>query len=307
LSLLGAALWAQAPAVKPAAPAAAPVASPAAAADPVVLTVNGEKWTKSQFERILQTLPANVQSQAATPEGKRQIADRLAEMQILATEARRLGVQSQPAIAAQLKMQEQSVLASALYTQLAASHKLTDAEAKAEYETRKGEFETAKTRHILIRFQGSRVPVKEGGKELTDAEALAKAQALRARIVKGEDFAAIAKAESDDTGSGKDGGDLGENPRGRFVPEFDTAAFSLPINQVSEPVKTAFGYHLIQVTARGTVPLEQVRPDLEHEQQAAYADEQIKALKVKAGLKLDDAYFGPVAPARPEPGTPKAK
>jgi len=80
-----------------------------------------------------------------------------------------------------------------------------------------------------------------------DAEALALANELRSRILAGEDFAALAAAYSDDTGSGANGGDLGWFGKGRMVAPFEEAAFSLPIGQVSEPVKTDFGYHLIEV------------------------------------------------------------
>jgi parvulin-like peptidyl-prolyl isomerase len=80
-----------------------------------------------------------------------------------------------------------------------------------------------------------------------DAEALALANELRNRILAGEDFAALAGAYSDDTGSGANGGDLGWFGKGRMVAPFEEAAFSLPVGEVSEPVKTDFGYHLIEV------------------------------------------------------------
>jgi len=252
--MLGASLWAQGPG------AAAPPAP--AAADPIVFSVSGETMTRTQFERLLANLPANVRGQASTPEGKRQLAERLAEMKILAQEARRIGLPAKPEIAAQLKLQEENFLASALFQQLMASAKPSEADLKAAYEAHKSDYEQAKARHILIRFTGSRVPVRKDQKELTEAEALAKATALRARIVKGEDFAAIAKAESDDTGSGASGGDLGEVTRGRTIPEFENAIFTLPLNQVSEPLKTQFGYHLIQVQERGTIPFDKVKADL---------------------------------------------
>lgn len=74
---------------------------------------------------------------------------------------------------------------------------------------------------------------------------------IRADIAAGKlDFATAAKQYSDDTGSGARGGDLGSFDRNRMVPEFTNAAFSLPIGQVSEPVRTQFGFHVIEVTAR---------------------------------------------------------
>ena len=83
-----------------------------------------------------------------------------------------------------------------------------------------------------------------------DAEALAFALSLRQRIIDGEDFADLALRYSEDPGSGAEGGDLGWAGRGRYVPEFDEVAFSLEIGEIGEPVKTTFGYHIIEVTER---------------------------------------------------------
>lgn len=80
-----------------------------------------------------------------------------------------------------------------------------------------------------------------------DAQTLALAQELRTRILAGEDFAKLAEQYSDDTGSAAKGGDLGWFAKGAMVKAFEDAAFSLPLNQVSEPVKSDFGYHLIEV------------------------------------------------------------
>ena len=83
------------------------------------------------------------------------------------------------------------------------------------------------------------------------AAALEKITALRREITSGaKTFADVAKAESADSGSGAQGGSLGRGVRGRFVPEFEAAAFALRPGAVSEPVLTPFGYHLIQVDER---------------------------------------------------------
>ncbi|MGC8837598.1 MAG: peptidylprolyl isomerase [Anaerolineae bacterium] len=70
------------------------------------------------------------------------------------------------------------------------------------------------------------------------------------RLKAGDDFAAVAKEFSQDTSTKDQGGDLGWFPRGRMVPEFEEAAFSLPVGEVSEPVKTQYGYHIIKVEER---------------------------------------------------------
>lgn len=83
----------------------------------------------------------------------------------------------------------------------------------------------------------------------------AAAKQVEERLAKGEDFAAVAKEMSTDTGSAQKGGDLGWFGKGVMVPEFETAAFSLKVGEISQPVQSQFGFHVIQVLARENVPL----------------------------------------------------
>ena len=126
--------------------------------------------------------------------------------------------------------------------------------------------EQVHARHILLRIdepvptpaplaegatpEPTTAPLAEGAPtpELRDeASALALAEELRQRLVDGEDFATLAEEYSDDTGSAVNGGDLGWFGRGMMVPPFDEAVFSLEPGETSEPVRTDFGYHIIQV------------------------------------------------------------
>ncbi len=77
----------------------------------------------------------------------------------------------------------------------------------------------------------------------------AECQALKDQIAGGADFAALAKAHSQ-CPSGQQGGELGSFGPGQMVPAFDKVVFSAPINEVQGPVKTQFGYHLLEVTSR---------------------------------------------------------
>lgn len=72
---------------------------------------------------------------------------------------------------------------------------------------------------------------------------------LKQKIESGEDFAALAEKHSS-CPSGRNGGELGTFGRGQMVPEFDQVVFSAPLNEVQGPVKTQFGYHLLEVTQR---------------------------------------------------------
>ncbi len=91
--------------------------------------------------------------------------------------------------------------------------------------------EQVQARHILVKTYDDALKVQE-------------------RLNKGEDFAKLAQELSEDTGSKEDGGNLGWFARGTMIKEFEDAAFALQPNQISQPVTTTFGVHLIQVTAR---------------------------------------------------------
>jgi len=89
--------------------------------------------------------------------------------------------------------------------------------------------------------------------ELDDDETVRQKLArLRDRIQKGEDFAGIASTSSEDPGSAPDGGDLGWSGPGTFVPEFDKAIADLKVNEISEPFKTRYGWHIVQMLGTRT-------------------------------------------------------
>ncbi len=85
-----------------------------------------------------------------------------------------------------------------------------------------------------------------------DATVREKLVKLRERILKGEDFAGIASTASEDPGSAPDGGDLGWSGPGTFVPEFDKSIADLKVNEISEPFKTRYGWHIVQMLGTRT-------------------------------------------------------
>ena len=141
-------------------------------------------------------------------------------------------------------------------------------------------------------MKGSRVPLRDGHKELTDEEALAKANEVRAKILAGAKFEDVAKIESDDTGSGENGGDLGTFGQGQMVPEFDAVVFKAPIGQVTEPIKTDYGYHLILVEERKSKPFEEAKDEIEQKIRPEMGQKAIDALKAKTTVVYDEGYFG---------------
>jgi peptidyl-prolyl cis-trans isomerase C len=266
--------------------------SPAtAAADPVVLTIGTEKITQSQFEQILGTLPEQQRGAAQSPQGRRQIAEQLAELKVLAQAARAQKLDQSPAVRIKLTLSADQVLAGTMFQTLSTST-ADDAALRTYYNAHKADWEQVKARHILIRMQGSRAPVRPGGTDLTDEEAQAKIKDLHAKLVAGANFGDLAKAESDDVGSGDQGGDLGEFGHGAMVKEFEDAAFSQPVGQVGEPVKSAFGYHLILVDARTTKSFDDVKTQVAGKIGPEQAQKGLEDLKKKNPPVLDETYFG---------------
>ncbi|MEO8098854.1 MAG: peptidylprolyl isomerase [Acidobacteriota bacterium] len=263
----------------------------APAADPVVMTVGTEKITRSMFEQIIGTLNEQQKAALQTPEARRSLAEQIAELKLMAQESRRQKLDQQPAVQMKIVLQAEQVLANAVYQELLKASP-DEAALRAFYKEHEKEWIEAKGRHILVRFEGSRVPVREGQKELNDAEALAKVKDLRAKIVAGASFAETAKKESDDQGSGENGGELGSFGPGQMVEEFDQVAFDIPLGQVSEPIKTAFGYHLILIDSRGAKSFDEVRGTIEEQVKPEMGQKAIEGLKNRTPVIYDEGYFG---------------
>jgi peptidyl-prolyl cis-trans isomerase D len=122
--------------------------------------------------------------------------------------------------------------------------RVSDDEVRAYYDTHKKLFDRPGTAKVSVIIVPRTVTA-------TDSAAVrAHALALRARILGGEKFTDIARAESADSVSAANGGSLGNGPKGRFVAPFETAAYALKTGEISQPVLTQFGYHLIKVDAR---------------------------------------------------------
>lgn len=289
-------LFAQVPATpRPTAPAPAP-AAPATLSDPnkVILTVGEQKITEAQFEEIINSLPAQYQQAARGPQ-KRAFLEQIIQVKLLAQAAEQKKMDQEATMKAVLAFQRENTLAAAMFQELQKNVKVGDAEVQKYYDDHKNDFEILKAKHILIRVKGAPMQARAGKPELTDEEALAKAQDIRKRLLAGEDFATIAKAESDDAGSGAQGGELGEFKKGMMVPPFEKAAFEAKVNEVSEPVKTPFGYHLIVVESHTTKTLADAKPEIEKKLRPDMAHAEIDAMRKNANVVIDDSFFGPAA------------
>jgi parvulin-like peptidyl-prolyl isomerase len=266
--------------------------------------VGNQSMTRAQFEVLLSALAENGRP-AATPAQKRQVAEQYAELETMAQEARKRKLDESAETKQMMSIQSDSFLANSLAKHISDDTHFTELDLRSYYDSNKGEFEEAQGSHILIRFKGSTVPLKPNEKDLTPEEALAKAEDLRKKIVDGADFATLAKAESDDAGSAAKGGALGTFKHGQMVGPFDQAAFSLPVGQVSEPVKTQFGYHIIKVTSRTSKTFDEAKPQIEKDLKPKMAKESLEQIKAHTAVTLNDAYFGKETPKEgPPPGPP---
>ncbi|SOD04168.1 peptidyl-prolyl cis-trans isomerase D [bacterium JGI 053] len=175
------------------------------------------------------------------------------------------------------------------------SVQVSDAEIRDWFGEHKDEFKRPRTARFTVAY----LPTASGERER--AAVLAHAQELRAQLAAGGDFAAAARAESSDTGSARQGGNLGTVRRGQMVAAFDSAIWALPVNEISQPVLTQFGYHLLQVTARGgdtavvrhiLLPIK--KSDAELETIDARSDSLEKIAQSSAGLEAGARSVGAV-------------
>lgn len=171
---------------------------------------------------------------------------------------------------------------------------LRDEEVTAYYRAHQSEFERPATAFMSF------VALPRFTDASDTAFARARADSARAEILAGAPFADLARRESADSVSAAAGGDLGEWERGAMDPAFDSAAFSLPVNQVSEPVLSQFGFHLIEVTSRKGKKVKArhilfpIEVDGEHREQL---DAKADSLERLAAERADPAALDTVARA----------
>jgi foldase protein PrsA len=142
---------------------------------------------------------------------------------------------------------------------------------------------------------------------------LALANQVEGDLKAGQNFADLAKKYSTDPGSKDKGGDLGSFRRGQMVPAFDKYAFSAPIGQISPPIKSPFGYHIIQVETRTpgqkatlASAQSQILDTLRQQQEAPLIQPFLQGLQQKATIVVNDAQFAGVFTTPPPPPAPNA-
>lgn len=196
-----------------------------------IVTVNGQGISQAKFDQFVSLLIS--QGAQDTPQLRDQVKQEMINRLVAVQAAEKAGLQKDPAVQQETELATQSILVRALMAKYLKDHPVTDADLKKEYDTIKAEQadrKEYKLRHILVKDEDT-------------AKSLIKS--IKAKKIT---FDAAAKKDSIDTGSGKNGGELGWGPTTNYVPEFAKAVESMKKGDTStEPVKTQFGWHIIQV------------------------------------------------------------
>ena len=253
---------------------------------PVVIEASGLSMTQAEFERLVDG-DARLRATLARPDGKAALGREFGKAFALEAEARRRKLDQSPEVQLKVRNYTMQLLGYQLLASLRAAYLKDEAALTRHYEAKRSAFEEPRVRTILVRVKGSAVAARPGTRELSEAEARAKAEALRAKLAGGADFTALAKEESDDTGSRDAGGDIGFVARGATDARFEELAYSLPVGAVSDVIRTEFGFQILRVEERRVRPLESVKEVLANE----LAHKDMEALSEK-GYKLNDAFFG---------------
>jgi peptidyl-prolyl cis-trans isomerase C len=261
--------------------------------DPVVAKVNGTEIRQSDL--ALAEEEAAGQLPQMTPDAKRDyLITFMADMMLVAKDAESKKLTDTPDFKRRLAFARNKLLMETVLQQEgkaavndAAMHKVYDDAVK-----QMGQEPEVRARHILV-------PTED------------EAKAVEAELKKGADFAELAKSKSKDPGA-SDGGDLGYFTKEQMVPEFSEVAFKLDKGQISDPVKTQFGWHIIKVEDKRLKPLpdfDQVKPQIEtyvvRKAQAELVTKLRDSAKIERLDQKSDAK--PADAAAPAPSAPAKK
>lgn len=263
----------------------------------VIATYDGKRFTADDFRHELERLPPRSRSQLTTPERKRQFVDNYILNELLAEEGSAKGYDKDPEISRQVDELRRRLVVQRVMKDFQEPPEIPDAEVKAYYDQNRRLFSGSQIRasHILVKDEDLAKSLREQ---------------LRADPSK---FDELAKANSTDTATAARGGDLGFFGQGRMVAPFEQAAFALENpGDLSEVVKTPFGFHIIKLTERkegSERPYdevkERIRVNLLNQRRQDQTQQRIDGLKTKAKVTIsDDALASVEVPVSvPTPGS----
>jgi len=201
----------------------------------VLATVNGKAITQKDINRSLLRFPQETQEHYQTEDGKKEFLEQMVNFELIYNYALDSDMEKDPDYIEQMQLIKKDVLIQTGIKNIMADIDITQEEIQKYYEDNSQMFksvETASAKHILV-------------------DTLEQMQEIKAEITNGMSFEKAAQKYSK-CPSAAQGGSLGSFTRGKMVPEFEEAAFKLQVGEISEPVKTQFGYHLIQLDEKSS-------------------------------------------------------
>ena len=255
----------------------------AADADPVVAKFSGKQILRSDVMKQIESLGPQAQ-QMPLPMVFPQVLDRMVATRLVSAAGYAKGVEESAEVKEHLKSVKDELVAQA-YVKQTVEPQVTEDKIKARYDESLKQFkpqDEVRARHILVK---------------TEAEA----KDIMKQLKGGADFAKLAMDKSKDTGSAKQGGDLGYFPKSDMVKEFAEAAFALKTGEVSTvPVKTNFGFHVIKLEDRrksAPPPLDAVRAQIKNQLGQELAQKLVQDLVKDAKVERFNPDGSPMVPA----------
>ena len=246
--------------------AAAPaVADKTAASSPPVAVVDGVSISRDAYQDYLKGLLRGKSESEVTAEEKDKVLDQMINMQLIAAQAEKDGLEKDPDVATRLALVRTQILADAAAQKYVKSHEPTDQELHAAYDTATDKTEY-RASHILV-------PTKE------------KADQVIKKLKGGAKFEDVAKAESTDN-SKANGGDLGWFTTARMVKPFGDAVKGLKVGETTpDPVQTQYGWHVIKLVETRDAPFDQFKGQLSNGILQKKFQDYIEALKKTAKIE----------------------
>ncbi|MFN3505557.1 MAG: peptidylprolyl isomerase [Caldimicrobium sp.] len=257
-------------------------------AEKVLAEVGPYKLFEEDLEAIMKGDPQVREILKVKPELKNQIQKTLIErwinISLLALAAKEEKLNENPTIKKKILENEKMILAEEFLQRKLFDLKVSEEEMKQYYEKHKANYrepEAVQLKHILI-FVDS----KEG--KSAEEKALNRAKQIRGQLIKGAKFEELAKVHSDDLASRDKGGDLGILRKGDTIPEFEEKVFSLKAGEISEPIRSPYGYHIVKVVKK--IPASQlsfeavkdkVKEDILKEKEKEKLEKEIESLRKK--------------------------
>jgi len=263
--------------------------------------VNGEPVTEAEFALFLQSLPEQYRQLAASPGVRRELAEQFVRMKVLEQQARKLGADQDPDVAAKMSFGHTNVLLE--YALKKIGTQPSEAAMRAAYEKEKGQIPAVTSlAHIVIAYQGGQIQSR-ASQPLPPELAMQQAQVVIAKIKSGMPFEEAARQYSDDEGSSAQGGKIGDMQPGMLPPELQQVIDKVQPGQISGPIRSQLGIHIFKVLARHAPTFEELKPALTRRVQQDMVQAEVERLQKSAKVDFDPKFFPP-APTAPPLGRP---